>query len=183
MHVICVARFVPRKRQEVLIRAVASLVVAGRAVICEFVGSGPTLEMMRATAASCGAPEAFLFSGRLPQAEAAARVREADIFVLCSLWEGMPGSVLEAMSAGLPVVATDVSGTREVVVDGETGLLVPPDDAQRLADALASLIDDVELRVTLGRAGRRKVAEEYSFDRLVAAKEAFFASIAGRASA
>jgi len=70
--------------------------------------------------------------------------------------------VLEAMAHGRPVVATPVGGTGEVVVDGETGLLVPPRDAAALADALKRLLADGELRARLGAAGRRRVAERFT---------------------
>jgi glycosyltransferase involved in cell wall biosynthesis len=86
----------------------------------------------------------------------------ADIFVLSSLSEGMPISVLEAMAAGLPVVATAVGGLPEVVVEGETGFLVPPDDVGALTRALARLVADCELRRRMGAAGRRRA--ELLFD-------------------
>jgi glycosyltransferase involved in cell wall biosynthesis len=78
----------------------------------------------------------------------------SDVFVLSSRSEGFPISILEAMAAGLPVVATDVGGIAEAVVDGETGLLVPPGNPEALAAALERLVDDVELRRRLGAAAR-----------------------------
>jgi glycosyltransferase involved in cell wall biosynthesis len=86
----------------------------------------------------------------------------ADVFVLPSKSEGMPISVLEAMAAGLPVVASAVGGVPEVVVDGETGFLVPPGDPEALADALGRLLADGELRRRMGAAGRRRA--ELRFD-------------------
>jgi glycosyltransferase involved in cell wall biosynthesis len=80
----------------------------------------------------------------------------ADVFVLASRSEGLPLSVIEAMAAGLPVVASDVGGLRELVRDGETGVLVPPGDPAALADALRPLLIDHELRRRLGRAGRER---------------------------
>ena len=87
----------------------------------------------------------------------------SDVFVLSSDSEGLPMSILEAMANGLPVVATAVGGVPEVVLDGETGFLVPPGDSKRLAAALARLVDDAGLRRSLGDAGRRRV-EEAGFD-------------------
>jgi glycosyltransferase involved in cell wall biosynthesis len=74
----------------------------------------------------------------------------------------MPMSVLEAMAAGLPVVSTDVGGVHEVVVDGETGRLVPPGDAAALAAALAAVSGDASLRARYGQAGRARVEERFS---------------------
>ena len=103
----------------------------------------------------------------------------SDVFVLPSLWEGLPGSVLEAMAAGLPVVGTDVNGTREVVVAGETGLLVPPDDVDALTDALERLFADASLRREMGRRGRERADGEYSIAALVERKEQLLRDLTG----
>jgi glycosyltransferase involved in cell wall biosynthesis len=81
---------------------------------------------------------------------------DADVFVLASRSEGLPLSVIEAMAAGLPVVASDVGGLRELVRDAETGVLVPPSDATALASALRPLLADRQLRRRLGVAGRAR---------------------------
>jgi glycosyltransferase involved in cell wall biosynthesis len=85
----------------------------------------------------------------------------ADVFALASQSEGGPISILEAMAAGLPVIASDVGGVGEIVDDGVTGLLVTPGDPDALAAALQRVLDDAELRRRLGAAGRRRAAERF----------------------
>ncbi len=92
----------------------------------------------------------------------------ADIFVLPSHTEGLPMSVIEAMLCGLPVVATDIRGPREQVVQGQTGLLVPPRTVAPLAEALRRLAEDPELRARMGAAGRARALQHYEEGRVVA---------------
>ena len=84
------------------------------------------------------------------------------MFALPSHFEGLPMSVIEAMLTGLPVVATDVRGPREQVVDGETGFLVPPFEVRPLAEALRRLVADPALRARMGEAGRARALERYT---------------------
>jgi glycosyltransferase involved in cell wall biosynthesis len=90
-----------------------------------------------------------------------------DLFVQPSLHEGLPNTVLEAMAAGLPVAATSVGGTPEVVVDGATGLLVSPRNPEALAQAITTLLRDSDLRRKMGRAGQERVARHFSVERMV----------------
>lgn len=92
----------------------------------------------------------------------------ADLFTLPSHREGMPRSIIEAMMTGLPVVATDIRGSREEVVPGETGLLVPVADAAALADALRALAEDPAARAAMGAAGRRRALELYDETKVIA---------------
>lgn len=85
-----------------------------------------------------------------------------DLFALPSLWEGLAMALVEAMAAGLPVVATNVSGTRQVVVEGVTGLLVPPADAAQLAESLVALLENPALAREMGAAGRQRVESQFS---------------------
>ncbi|MBE0565298.1 MAG: glycosyltransferase, partial [Krumholzibacteria bacterium] len=98
----------------------------------------------------------------------------ADVFVMSSLWEGLPLVLLEAMAAGLPVVAYAIDGVREVVSDGASGLTVPAGEAGALADALAALARDPGLRQRLGAGAGAVVRERYSFDALVDGLEACY---------
>ena len=98
----------------------------------------------------------------------------ADVFVLPSRHEGMPLVLLEAMDAGLPVVATRVIGSEEVVVDGETGFLVPSQDAGALAVAIGRLLEDAGLRRRFGAAGRRRFESFFTNERMTAATAAVY---------
>ena len=100
--------------------------------------------------------------------DVAALLAAADIFALPSHFEGLPMSVIEAMLTGLPVVATDVRGPREQVVDRQTGLLVPPAETKPLALALHLLVADAPLRARMGEAGRTRALELYDEARVVA---------------
>jgi len=100
--------------------------------------------------------------------DVAALLRAADIFVLASHREGMPRSIIEAMMSGLPVVSSDIRGSREEVVDGETGTLVPVRDAGALGAALAVLAGDAAERKRLGQAGRARALELYDEAKVVA---------------
>lgn len=102
----------------------------------------------------------------------------ADLVVMPSRWEGLPIVAVEAMSAGLPVIATRVAGLKEVVVDGETGLLIEPNNGAVLADTIESLLGDAELRKKLGQAGRARVLEHYSIAANIAAHEKLYEEIA-----
>ena len=100
--------------------------------------------------------------------DVAALLAAADIFVLPSHFEGLPMSVIEAMLCGLPVVATDIRGPREQVVEGDTGLLVPMGDAGALRDAIARLAADPDLRHRMGEAGRDRAVELFDETKTVA---------------
>lgn len=104
---------------------------------------------------------AELLGTRLPD-EMPEAYADADIFCLPSWWEAMPLSVLEAMAAGLPVVASDVGDVSRVVVDGSTGFVVPKQSPDELARALRTLVEDDALRRRMGAAGRRRVEEHFS---------------------
>jgi glycosyltransferase involved in cell wall biosynthesis len=111
----------------------------------------------------------FLFLGR--RNDVPEILASCDIAVLPSLAEGLPNAVLEYLAAGLPAVASALGGNLEVIQDGLTGLLVPPQDAGALAAALLRLLEDEDLATLLAKAGREQVTSRFSFDRLVAETE------------
>ena len=98
----------------------------------------------------------------------------ADIVVLPSLYEGLPLAAIEALAAGRPMVATAVDGTPEVIVDGQTGLLVPAGDVSALAGALTTALRDPSLRRRLAQAGREHVLQFFSEERQVTRTEALY---------
>lgn len=176
----CVARFVARKRHVDVIHALARLRDGGIRARVVFAGFGPTLESSRELARSLSLEGLVEFRGRVTPQEVASILREADIFCLPSLWEGTVISAMEAMATGLPVVGTAVNGIDEVVVDGETGLLVPPACSGRLAEALRKVLVDPELRTSMGENGRTRVEREFSLSRIVQAKENLYLSLVKR---
>lgn len=123
-------------------------------------GAGPERANLEALAATLGLAGSVLFLGQ--RGDVPALLRAADVFVLPSLSEGMPLSILEAMAARLPVVATEVGGVSRLVVEGETGHLVPPQQPAALAAAISRLAGDDALRAAMGAAGRRRVAEHFT---------------------
>src|SRR5207253_9410467 len=105
-------------------------------------------------------------------------LRAMNVFALSSLSEGLPGAVLEAMSASLPVVATKVGATPELVSEGETGFLVEPRADETMAERLARLMVDRELARKFGAAGRRKVESNYSLETMLGQYEELYLSLA-----
>jgi glycosyltransferase involved in cell wall biosynthesis len=140
-----------------------------------------TLEATRRRAAESGFPDAFLFPG--DRSDVADFLRAADLFVHPSREEGFSNAILEAMAAGLPVVAFAVGGNPEAVEGGRTGLLAPPRDAASLAAALCALLDEPERARAMGAAGRERAARDFSTGRMAAEYEALYDSLAGRSAA
>ncbi len=103
-----------------------------------------------------------------------------DVFVLPSLWEGLPGAIMEAMCAGLPVVSTRVGGIPELVMDGQTGILVPPGDEGALAAAIKILVESPKLCRQMGDTGRTVVCSEFSIDKMVRQTEAVYRDVIRR---
>jgi len=134
-----------------------------------FVGNGALREPLRQQVRELGLENQIHFLGEC--ADVAAVLSASDVFVLASRTEASPNSVLEAMAAGLPIVATRVGGIPELVESGATGLLVEPDRPEALASALLQLVDNPRMSDDFGRAARAAVTERFSFERMVAAFE------------
>jgi glycosyltransferase involved in cell wall biosynthesis len=176
--VLAVGRLVPKKGFDVLLRAVAVL-RREMNVGCEIIGDGPELLALKALASELGIEEAVLLPGwcpyeRLPQVYAT-----ADAVVAPSVigpdgdQDGLPNVILEALATGVPTVASDLSGIREAIRDGETGLLCPSGDPEALAEALKRVLAESDLRANLAQRGR-ELAEE-DFDGVRNARRMFLA--------
>jgi glycosyltransferase involved in cell wall biosynthesis len=156
-----VGRLAAVKGLAVLIDALAHLRAKHAELELTIVGDGPERAALEARVRSAGVADHVRFTGYRSQAEVREHLERSDLFVLPSFAEGVPVVLMEAMAAGVPVVATNVAGVSELVEDGVNGILVRPGDAEVLARRIALLLDDPNLRARLGRAGREKVAREF----------------------
>jgi glycosyltransferase involved in cell wall biosynthesis len=166
----CVARFAPQKAHDVLLKALSSARAqkGGERVKLLLVGDDPFGDgrvKAEAWARELDLGRSCVFAGI--RRDVPALMAASDVFVMCSLWEGLGLVFLEAMATGIPVLATRVSAVPEVVVDGETGLLVPPADVEALAAGMIRLAADPALRVRLAAAGRARVAASFGIDRMI----------------
>jgi glycosyltransferase involved in cell wall biosynthesis len=141
-------------------------------------GDGPDRAALEAQTAKLGLADRVRFLGH--RRDVPALLAAADLFVLPSLYEGLPLSVLEAMAAGVPVVATAIGGTDEVVRDGETGTLVPPADPLALAAAITRTLADRDQAKRLAAGAREFVAREYSVQSMVGAVSRLYDSLLTR---
>jgi glycosyltransferase involved in cell wall biosynthesis len=173
--VLSVARLVPEKDQDTLIRAFALVAADHPEAELWLVGDGPRLAALQELAQKILTPGKVRFlSGR---EDLRPLLQEAGIFVHSTLIDALPNVVLEAMAAGLPVVATRVGGLPEAVAPGETGWLAPSRDVVALAGALGHLLGDGEVRLAFGRAGRERAVRDFSFGAMVRQHEEIFYSL------
>jgi glycosyltransferase involved in cell wall biosynthesis len=156
-----VARLSPEKGLDVLLRAVRLMVDEGTDVRVVLAGDGPCRSELERLAGELRLDEQVEFAGEVAHDDVPAMLERFDIFAIPSTWEGFGVAALEASAMGLPVVGSRIHGLPDVVVEGETGLLVAPSDARALATALRTLVDDREMRARMGAAGRAFVAREY----------------------
>ncbi len=162
VRLVFVGRLVRQKGLDVLLEALARL-PAEACFEVEIVGDGPLRAELASLAGRLGLAAKVRFSGWVSRADMPETLRRADAFVFPSRDEGMPNAVLEAMASGLAVAATRIAGNEELVEDGRTGFLVPPDDPAALSAVVARLVADRNLCWRLGRAGRDKAVGEYSW--------------------
>lgn len=158
--VIMVARFDDQKDQMTLIQALGLL--KDKNWVMEFIGSGPTLERCKQEANKLGLENKIKFLGQ--QRNVKDFLNNSDIFVLSTNYEGFPLTILEAMRAKLPVIATNVGGNNESIMGEKTGFLTKKNDVQDLSRALSTLIDDKNLAVEMGKQGYERFMTEFTHD-------------------
>lgn len=168
--ILSVGRAVTKKGYPVLLQALAEIEAPWRFV---HIGGGEQLAELKQQARALGIADRIDWRGPQPQQAVLEACRQADLFALASRIaddgdrDGLPNVLMEAQSQGLPVVATAVSAIPELVRDGETGLLVPPDDPPALATALSRMLRDPAARKTMGQAGEARVRSAFDLDRCI----------------
>ncbi len=130
---------------------------------CILTGRGPLERYLKKLVKQLKLEENIMFAGYVNRNELLEYYQNASIFVLPSYHEGLPTTILEAMSCGIPVITTDVPGNSEAVIDGETGLIVPPKDPEKLAASIIKLLNDDVLRAKMGNNGRTRAKRIYDW--------------------
>jgi len=173
-----VGRLVPVKNYACLIRAAQAVLQALPHAALLFVGDGPLQAELTSLAQQLGlgAKVHFLnWRKDVPQI-----LRELDVFVLSSFSEGMSNSILEAMAARTPVVATAVGGNTELVVDGKTGLLVPSDDPGRMAEAISAILREPQRRAVMGEAARQRLETYFTLPQMLRNYQRMYVEVAAQ---
>ena len=174
-RLVMVARFEPQKDHATLLLALSGLLAHPWEL--DLVGDGPLRSSMEKLASAHGLTGRVHFLGQRTDVDRL--IARSQISVLASHWEGFPLSILEAMRAGLPVVASDVGGVSEAVQDGETGYVVPRGDVPQLRARIASLLQSADLRARFGASGRKRYEQQFTLEHMVARTLEVYKSILG----
>jgi glycosyltransferase involved in cell wall biosynthesis len=166
-RILCVATLSPIKDQATLIQA-CSVLSRHRRVKLLLAGDGVTRAKLREMARECAVEDQTTFLGNVSRSRLLSLYQEAAVFVLSTKSEGISFALLEAMACACPIVASDVPGVTEVLSGTGAGLLVPPGDAQAMADAIEHLLDHPELGATMGDAARQCAIRKYSAKQMAA---------------
>ena len=179
-RLLCVGRLIPVKGHLVLFRALAQARARVPGLVLDVAGHGPLEPALRGYVRELGLSDAVRFLGFVSPVQDA--VEKAAVVVVPSLGEGFGMVALEAMERGRAVVASDVGGLSEIVVDGETGLVVPAGDAEALAEAIVTLAADLGRAARMGLAGRARALEHFTQEQCTDRTEALYLRALARAS-
>jgi glycosyltransferase involved in cell wall biosynthesis len=159
---VTVGALAPRKGQEYAVEALAILARSGVKATLELVGTGPDEAMLRRKVADAGLHDLVTFAGQ--QEDPRPYLKHADVFLLPSRQEGFAVALLEAMASALPAIATDVGGNAEALIDGKGGRIVPPQQPEAIAGAIADLASDRPRLPEMGRFNRQRITEKFSIE-------------------
>jgi glycosyltransferase involved in cell wall biosynthesis len=162
--VISISRLAAHKRVDLLIRAFHQTLPRMPEARLWLIGQGEERRTLERLVCASGLGDRVTLLGAIPRNEVVERLRAADIYVLCSRWEGLSNALLEAMATETPVLATRVSGTEDLIVSGENGLLIRPDDQAALARGLLQLAGERDVARRLGRGARETIMERFSLE-------------------
>jgi glycosyltransferase involved in cell wall biosynthesis len=163
--ILSAGRLAEQKGYGYLLQAAKTLLSDRDDLIIVIAGKGRLEAGLKKQARDLGIASSVRFLGFIENLDP--HLKGCDLFVLASIFEGMPNVVMEAMALGKAVVATDVNGARELIVNGSTGLVVPPRDSAALAAAIGALIDDPARRIAFGNAGATRVRERFTIPAMV----------------
>jgi colanic acid/amylovoran biosynthesis glycosyltransferase len=166
-NLLYVGRLAANKGLPILLQSLASLKTSHADISLTVVGDGPDRAELEKMTEELGLVERVKFIGYQSQAEVRQHLQQTDVFVLPSFAEGVPVVLMEAMAAGIPVVATQIAGVSELVEDGISGYLVPPGDPDSLAKRIELLLSDRSLRAKFGASGRLKVENDFDISQEV----------------
>jgi starch synthase (maltosyl-transferring) len=167
-----VGRLDPQKGPFVLLAAVKDLLPRHPELQVLMVGDGPLRENLRAWVVKENLQSRIHFAGR--RNDVPSLLRAADLFVLPSLWEGLPNVVLEAMAAGIPTVASRVEGISDLLVDRRTGLIVPPNSPPDLGEAIEEILADPQHALQMSRDAKHIVQERFTWQSVVGQYEQIY---------
>jgi glycosyltransferase involved in cell wall biosynthesis len=170
----CAARLAPEKGLAFAIEALRILLAKGYDLELRLAGGGPSKAHLEALTSRLGLADRVHFLGFLTEDEVISELQTSDLFLLPSFIEGVPVAAMEAMAVGVPVIATNIAGTSELIEDEKIGILIRPSDSQALVDAVIRMIDDHGFRLRATELARRKVVDEFDIDKETAKLNQYF---------
>ena len=170
-----VAHLSPEKGHRTLLEAAPRVLSRVPNVHFVLAGGGPLMSTLKARVEELGIEKKVTFTGFRSDSEAL--MKNFDVFCLPSLSEGLSSAILVAMASSLPIVATQAGGIPELVIDGETGILVSPDDADQLAVGLCKVLESSQLREKMGCAGRQRIEKTFTLERKLNETEKLYLSM------
>ena len=176
LTMVMAARFQAQKDHETLVKALSQLKNLNWRLF--FLGDGELVPFIKERVQKLGLSDKIFFEGAVDNVPE--YLQQADVFLLISNWEGLPISILEAMSYGLPVIASDVAGVKEEVLDGVNGFVVPRKDAQSITSAISALYYDRQMALAMGEQSRERFEKYFTIDLMIKRTIQLYKDLAGK---